>query len=660
MKSSITTRIILSILLLLMLPLTVLGTWFYFDLKSSISEMEAERGANDLQTAHQMIEFIADNVTSSVKSNAHWREHHEAIDSGNLEFIESGVLSALDVYPIYDAVYVTDIQGQLIIKRDEADLNIEAELPKIVAKLGTDMELAGIMQTAKGPHIVAMSKVTSEEGDLVPNGILYFLRPIDDSVLGTIKSINKTELVLYDGKQVISTYDTIDQAAAEQWYAEVKAAGQPVVRSSTTLGDQWTQSADQMLDILGAPIGFVGTETKSQMGTEVRMRLLEMVGLSAMLLVVVSVLLMYWLYKRFSQPLTRLSAEITRVASGDLSTQDDRLKPSDMNRRDEIGEIIRSYLAMTEGLKLLVNKVHVGSNLLSMRSREFVASAQEARSSLQQVSTTSHDIGVLVDRTFDEVTEASAQLLTLEGQAKTITGHAGDAVDAATQMKQSVLEGQVQVDRSTASMQSIQASSLENEARMGRLQASAEEIQTIVDQIKAIAKQTGMLALNASIEAARAGEHGRGFAVVAQEVGKLSVQASAATDMIVALVERVKMRIVHATETSEQIRDKSEAGVSAVISTRAAFDGIMGQINSVEQLIQNIRGEANTQESNTQGGVGAVSTVKSMGAEMVARVQEAGTATDESLALIDEFMENSRQLANLADELLRDVSRFRV
>ena len=86
----------------------------------------------------------------------------------------------------------------------------------------------------------------------------------------------------------------------------------------------------------------------------------------------------------------------------------------------------------------------------------------------------------------------------------------------------------------------------------------------------------------------------------------------------------------------------------------------MRQIASVEGLIGAIRQEAETQESNTQEGVSAVSTVKTMGVDMVARVQEAGTATDESLALIDEFMENSRQLAELAEELLRDVSKFRV
>jgi methyl-accepting chemotaxis protein len=63
-----------------------------------------------------------------------------------------------------------------------------------------------------------------------------------------------------------------------------------------------------------------------------------------------------------------------------------------------------------------------------------------------------------------------------------------------------------------------------------------QRITGIVEAIGGLARQTNLLSLNAAVEAARAAESGRGFAVVAQEIRKLAVEASEATQEINSLL----------------------------------------------------------------------------------------------------------------------------
>lgn len=69
---------------------------------------------------------------------------------------------------------------------------------------------------------------------------------------------------------------------------------------------------------------------------------------------------------------------------------------------------------------------------------------------------------------------------------------------------------------------------------------SVENILGTISQIKKIASQTKLLAINAGIEAAQAGDAGRGFLVVAEEVKELSRQTSAATTNIIREIQDIQ------------------------------------------------------------------------------------------------------------------------
>jgi methyl-accepting chemotaxis protein len=94
-----------------------------------------------------------------------------------------------------------------------------------------------------------------------------------------------------------------------------------------------------------------------------------------------------------------------------------------------------------------------------------------------------------------------------------------------------------------------------------------EKATDLAGEVKNIAEQLAILALNASVEAARAGEHGRGFAVVAEAMQKLADRLKQLSDQLphsqpniskLDLLEEAKKNEQEAAKLVERVKKLNE------------------------------------------------------------------------------------------------------
>jgi len=130
--------------------------------------------------------------------------------------------------------------------------------------------------------------------------------------------------------------------------------------------------------------------------------------------------------------------------------------------------------------------------------------------------------------------------------------------------------------------------------------ARTRDVQSILSEIGAIAKQTNLLALNAAIEAARAGEAGRGFAVVADEVRDLSGRTSQFSQQINLVIQNMQATVGQTEEAIQRMAShdlsfafESKKSVEQIVSTMerqnqqrgAAIGQLAGIAGEVEQQV---------------------------------------------------------------------------
>jgi methyl-accepting chemotaxis protein len=382
--------------------------------------------------------------------------------------------------------------------------------------------------------------------------------------------------------------------------------------------------------------------------------------ISAAIVVALLVIAAAWFTNRFfAQRITRPASELARVAeavaAGNLSVP---FAPSEAD--DEIGRLSRAMASMLHDLRQATTAVRGAAAATTSTANQITSGTNGMAAATVQIAHTASTLSGESMQMQAEIRSSVDEAVKLRQIAADLALGTRGSTERYAQLRAQAEANRQRFEDTELAINTLSADVEASASATRAVEQAADHLAEFVALVTKIAKQSKLLALNASLEAVRAGEEARGFATVAHEVRRLARSAQEGSERADLVVEQVRSVLRDASGASSRAVERLEQVAGAARLGRKSLEDVGRSLLDADSWVQSVDRAAGEAARFVD--------------ELTLRLQNLATRTEQYVAALQEVAASTQdqssgaeQIASAANALLQEsadlsavVERFKI
>lgn len=354
------------------------------------------------------------------------------------------------------------------------------------------------------------------------------------------------------------------------------------------------------------------------------------------------------------KPLQQLEQVANDAAQGRIGKDIDIPKTN-----DEMQSLAHAFQTMLVNLRFMVSRIEDNFVATKDSMGRLSNGAHEATVQTDRIAKTISQISSGAEQSSNAIQFTANSLDDVREITTSVTAHVESSHATSKRMVSELKRATEQINLLVEGVQKMVDNNRQSLGNIQHLEKNADEIESIIQLVSAIADQTNLLALNASIEAARAGEHGKGFAVVAEEVRKLADGSSEAASDVTKLIQSMQKNVKSVVASMREQVTTTEKEVERVATTTAAVDGMTSMIHEVADAVTEISLLADQQRNMLEQTAAQSQEVAAIAKETSVGTNDMMVATSKQVDAIEDINKLMEDVNYQATELYEVIKKFK-